>query len=313
MYQPPTPPEQTQPDIGSLFLTPLAAAVVVGIPLAVLHLIATALSGGPSAAKTWSPIYAIAIATLLGFIHAVVKLFNNAHDYRRAWEAYRAEMVRWNEEQSKREAARKAQEAHEAEREQRYRKALATWEIHHAVWVKGQVYFREWHEQSRQAWAEVEQKAYHAATLFESTYRQIDSKLRMEMNFTDKAAILKIFREAITDLAREHPELGLLRYIERVRDVQPGRHIGGFPPWATPPYTFREIQALTHPNSASYKAPLVLHPMVAANFPKLAGWLDDERLEAVRDVLPPIPVHIFPQQENRPTNHSAEPKRPDAP
>lgn len=183
-----------------------------------------------------------------------------------------------------------------------YAEYLPKWQAWHEAdkaYYAANTAYEVWQVKFRAAWEAYRQQGVKAAELFEIIHENVEKRGRLELELNDPEHLTALFREAISVAARVHPELGLLRMVRRFVGSQPPPS----PHSAYNPLTFEEHEQLGE-NGQGPKFYQV-HPSVGFNLPELAYLLDDARLEAVRDLLPPIPPLASEGRESR-----TAPKRP---
>jgi hypothetical protein len=166
-----------------------------------------------------------------------------------------------------------------------------------------------WRVKFHQAWEDYRAQGIKAAELFENIHANVEKRGRLELELSAPEHLAALFREAIGEAAKVHPGLGVLGLVgPKISAKEPPPRGGQYSP-----LTPEELQEYDWQVFPVIEGGRVNHrqvnPTISHNMPELAYLLDDPRLEAVRDVLPPMPaigkvVHEYrtpPKKPVRPT------------
>jgi hypothetical protein len=207
-----------------------------------------------------------------------------------------------------------------AEKYQAYLPQWEAWRVAVKAYDAEHAAYEAWHEKFLQAWQAYRERGVKAAKLFETIHENVEKRGRLELELSSPEHLTALFREAIAAAAKTHPDLGILRLV----DVVQSAHVVAHSP-AKGPLTSAELEVLTYPklhqnppamrdwqelktSDRAIRPHRQVSLVVAYNLPELAYLFDDYRLNAVRDVLPPLPPLTRECTESR-----AVPKRPERP
>ncbi len=259
-------------------------------------------------ARAFSPSYSVwerypLVGGALGFVSAIGRIAKTYTDNETTHE--RSE----TENKLSRERAQSLYAAAYAEylpKWQAWREAVKTYEAELAA-------YEAWRPKFVAVWQAYRERGVKAAKLFETIHENIEKRGRLELELSSPEHLTALFREAIAAAAKAHPDLGILRLA-----TTEARWKVFNPPQG--PLTREELRAVAKDLAIPQGVVVRQHEaqawmqdrfqkqvaaIVEYNLPELAPLCDDARLEAVRDLLPPLPTIANEGHESR--------KRPDKP
>jgi hypothetical protein len=172
--------------------------------------------------------------------------------------------------------------------------------------------YQAWRAKFVAAWEAYHERGKEAAKLFERLHTNVQMRGRVELELSEPEHLQSLFREAISEVSKTNPDLGILRLITPFVSSEP-------PPakeWNYNPrpdeslkekYNWQQMWSATG-EPVNHRQ---VHPVISHNLPELAYLFDDARLEAVVDLLPQVPGIAVEGTENR--KEPPRPAFPDAP
>lgn len=165
--------------------------------------------------------------------------------------------------------------------------------------------YQAWRAKFVAVWEAYHERAKQAAKLFELIHSNVQMRGRVELELSDAAHLQALFREAIAEVGKANPDLGMLRMIGPIVSAETPPGTGG----AYNPLTSKEMEKYSLQVFPVVEGGPVNHrqvfPVISHNLPGLAYLFDDERVAAVVDLLPEVPGVPAPGAE-----HRKEPEKP---
>lgn len=223
----------------------------------------------------------------------------------------------WEAEQRRNQAHQAYTEAYSAylPKWQAWRGAMQVYEAELAA-------YQAWRERFTAAWDAYRERAKRAVSLFDTIYASVQTRGRVELELSEPEHLDALFREAFAEVAKSNPDLGILGLV-----CSEARWKVESPPKG--PLTPQELKKITNHFTApegviikqheidkakSYLESMLINQVNATiefNLPELLYLHEDERLERIRDLLPPVPSIEQAGIENR--TPPTKPERPAAP
>lgn len=195
---------------------------------------------------------------------------------------------------------------------QAWREAMKTHEAELAA-------YQVWRAKFVAAWQAYHERGKEAAKLFERIHANVQMRGRVELELTEPEHMQALFREAIAESSKSNPDLGILRLATPETRWKVFNSPQG-------PLTREELRAVTHDLAIPEGVVVREHEakawlegrlqkqaaaIVEYNLPELTELCEDHRLEAVRDLLPPMPPIDKVAHEHR--TPPPTPERPEPP